>query len=444
MSPSLDRALPLSVEHHPELFKTISEGILGDETEALELKSEWDLSDKKKMGAIARIILGFANRDPAVAGKYFGGEAYLVLGIDTDRAEGVVKADAARVSMQIQSYLGTRGPQIVLDYGRFTEVDVAVITMLPVPRAAHIYALEKEFPHYSGSKEGLWRNGTIFVRSGTSTEVATAEDIRRLERRLIGGLQKLRPQVDIGWNRNSRVFWLDGSDAEEWLEEHRNHLISRQEPEPPTPSGQFDFAHLMLTSLTPGKQTLSNYKRDLNKYIEQCRAAIPVWMCHVWHSTPGGQSDLKITNITDEAMLSVRLTLQISADVKVVTDDPQPNWPKQPLAVGRDKPSGLYSSLTHPGFKPGWVHHPLRPSVERMPGLVKVVFDLGDIATEETVITWPISLLSRASEVSGTIPVTWAITANNRRGTDKGTLSMAPTERVAVKNVLSETVPQKG
>lgn len=443
MSHSLDRTLPLSVQDHPKLFRVISEGILGDETDAIELKSEWDLSDKKKIGAIARLILGFANRDPAVAGKYFGG-AYLVLGIDTHRAEGVKKADGATVSMQIQSYLGTRGPQIVLDYGRFNEIDIAVITMLPVPRAAHIYALEKEFTYFSGSKEGLWRNGTIFVRSGTSTEVATAEDIRRLERRLIGGLQKLRPQVDIEWNRSSMLFWLDGSDAEEWLEEHRNYLFSQQEPEPPAPSGPFDFGQNMLMSLTPGKQTLSDYKRDLNKYIEQCRAAIPVWLCHVWHSTREGQSDLRITNATDEAMLSVRLTLQISADVKVVTDDPDPDWPKQPLPVGRDKPSGLYSSLTHPGFKPGWVHSPLRPTVERTSGSVKVVFDLGDIAAEESVTTWPISLLSRASELPGTVLATWSITANNRRGTDKGILSMVRTERVSVKNVLSKTVPQKG
>lgn len=117
MSHSLDRTLPLSVQDHLELFQAISEGILGDETDAIELKSDWDLSDKKKIGAIARLILGFANRDPAVAGKYFGGEAYLVLGIDSHRAEGVKKADGATVSMQIQSYLGTFGQvrTIVLD-----------------------------------------------------------------------------------------------------------------------------------------------------------------------------------------------------------------------------------------------------------------------------------------------------------------------------------------
>ena len=67
MNHSLNRTLPLSPQDHPELFKAISEGILGDETDAMELKSEWDLSDKKKVGALARLILGFANRDPAVA-----------------------------------------------------------------------------------------------------------------------------------------------------------------------------------------------------------------------------------------------------------------------------------------------------------------------------------------------------------------------------------------
>lgn len=259
MNHSLNRTLPLSPQDHPELFKAISEGILGDETDAMELKSEWDLSDKKKVGALARLILGFANRDPAVAAKYFGGEAYLVLGIDTNRAEGVVKADSASVTIQIQSYLGTRGPQIVLDYDRFNEVDVAVITMFAVPRAAHIYALEKEFTDYSGPKERLWRNGTIFVRSGTSTEVATAEDIRRLERRLVGGLQKLRPEVDIEWNHRSPIFWLDASEIEEWLEEHRRYLFAQQEPEPSGPSGPFDFGQSMLMSLTPRKQTIREY-----------------------------------------------------------------------------------------------------------------------------------------------------------------------------------------
>lgn len=436
--------MPLSVQDHPQLFKAISEGILGDETDAMELKSEWDLSDKKKVGALARLILGFANRDPAVAARYFGGEAYLVLGIDTNRAEGVVKADGAAVSMQIQSYLGTRGPQIVLDYDRFGEVDVAVITMLAVPRAAHIYALEKEFTDYSGPKERLWRNGTIFVRSGTSTEVATAEDIRRLERRLIGGLKKLKPEVNIEWNHRSPIFWLDASNTEEWLDEHRKYLFAQQEPEAPTRSGPFDFGQDMLMSLTPGKQTLSEYKRDLNKYIEHCRTTIPSWLSHIWHSTRGSQSTLRITNTTDEAMLSARLTLHISTDVGVVTDDPQPGWPRQPLPVGREKSSFMHSTLAQNlAFRPGMMRNPQRPTVERMPGSVKVLFDLGDIATEESVLTWPISLLSRADGLAGTIPVTWTITANNRRGTDKGTLSLVPTERVATKNVLSKTVPRK-
>lgn len=443
MRHSLNRSLPLSTEDHAELFKAIYDGALGDETDAMELKSEWDLSDKKKTGILARLILGFANRDPAVAAKYFGSEAYLVLGVDSGRAEGVTKADNATIAMQIQSYTGTRGPQFVLDYGRFNNLDVAVITILAAPRAAHIYALEKEFTDNSGPKERLWRNGTIFVRSGTSTEVATAEDIRRLERRLIGGLQKLTPQVDLEWQKDLHLFWYDASSTEEWLESHREHLFSQQEKDGTSVPGPFDFSRQMMPIFeTLGRQTPGRYKKDLNDYIAECRDLLPEWIQHLVYSSSKFPNVMRMTNTTDEAMLAVRLTLLLPAGVDVVVEDPYTKWPDPPVPVGENlPPTSLVKHLEGYEIPLARTAYPQRPTVDADGHMMKVTFDVGDIAAEDSVLTWPIAVLTANAGLESPIALTWTVTANNRRGTDKGSLSIPrPEKQIPMTTVLTKTV----
>ncbi|WP_454810665.1 hypothetical protein [Paenarthrobacter nitroguajacolicus] len=410
----------------------------------MELKSEWDLTDKKKTGNLARLILGFANRDPAVAAKYLGGEAYLVLGVDSGRAEGLTKADSATITMQIQPYTGTRGPQFVLDYGRFNNLDVAVITILAAPRAAHIYALEKEFTDNGGNKERLWRNGTIFVRSGTSTEVATAEDIRRLERRLIAGLQKLTPQVHLEWQNDPRLFWHDESSIEEWLESHREHLLSLQDMDESASRGPFDFSGAMMSAFESlGKQTPGRYKKDLNEYIGRCRSLVDEWTQHVVYSRPGFHNVMRMTNTTDEAVLAVRLTLQLPAGMDVVVDDPFTKWPELPVQVGKNlPPTSLFMHLEGYEIPLARPTTPRRPSVDIDDDMVKVTFDIGDIAAEDSVVTWPVAVLSSDPELETQIEISWSVTANNRRGTDRGTLSISRPERQSLMTtVLSRTVP---
>lgn len=393
---------------------------------------------------LARLILGFANRDPAVAAKYFGGEAYLVLGVDSGRAEGVSKVDNATIAMQIQSYTGTRGPQFVLDYGRFNNVDVAVITILAAPRAAHIYALEKEFSDNSGPKERLWRNGTIFVRSGTSTEVATAEDIRRLERRLIGGLQKLTPQVDLEWQKDPHLFWYDEASTEGWLESHREHLFSQQEKDGTAAPGPFDFSRQIMPIFESlGKQTTGRYKKDLNDYIAECKDLVHEWTQHLVYSSSKFLNVMRMTNTTDEAMLAVRLTLQLPAGVEVVVDEPYTKWPDAPVPVGENlPPTSLFKHLDGYEISLARTANPQRPTVDADGDMVKVTFDVGDIAAEDSVPTWPIAVLSSDTELDTSIPIRWTVTANNRRGTDKGTLSISrPEKQALMSTVLSRTVP---
>lgn len=75
------------------------------ETDYLEWKTGVELS--VWAAPISRHILGFANREPQRAGRYFAGFAYFVLGAGPDGdLTGVTWADSADLSNWIDRYVG--------------------------------------------------------------------------------------------------------------------------------------------------------------------------------------------------------------------------------------------------------------------------------------------------------------------------------------------------
>jgi hypothetical protein len=80
MSPSFDTSEPLAT---PQRLTELAEAIVGaavSETHWLDWKSSLDFSAPAGPYAVARTIIAFANRDPVVAARVCGGEAYLVVG----------------------------------------------------------------------------------------------------------------------------------------------------------------------------------------------------------------------------------------------------------------------------------------------------------------------------------------------------------------------------
>jgi hypothetical protein len=153
------------------------------ETHYLEWKGPLTLVGKDAAGraAVAKAVLGFANRDPAEASRAFGGCAYLLAGVSPGDLCGVEVVDAAKLEAQVATYagrtIGWRADDVAMK-----ERSVLVVTVEPPQWGDPIHPVRKTF-NSSDTRGPVLQEGTAFVRHQASTERATAADLDMLSRR---------------------------------------------------------------------------------------------------------------------------------------------------------------------------------------------------------------------------------------------------------------------
>lgn len=156
-----------------------------EEHEALEWKSGYeDVTDKAPSFAIAKAILGFANRDVRTSKSNFGGEAYLIVGAEPGEIRGQKVPDSAELVQAIGRYTGPTAPAWRARQVQVREQNVLIITVAPPSDGDRIALLRKSFESEKGS---FVNAGTVFVRKAGKTERATREDMDALQDRLLAG-----------------------------------------------------------------------------------------------------------------------------------------------------------------------------------------------------------------------------------------------------------------
>jgi len=166
-----------------------------DEADWIEWKSTLDMSTKDGAFAVARVVLGLANRLPDRASITCGGLGYVVVGAEPGRVSGVVSTDPASLDQLIEPYLGAmEGPRWSPVYLPVMNATVLVVTV-EAPRAGdRIFPLRREF---AGA-----RGGTVFVRKNGRTIPADSGDLDALQDRLIAaGSAAEIAGIDIGRRR---------------------------------------------------------------------------------------------------------------------------------------------------------------------------------------------------------------------------------------------------
>jgi len=91
------------------------------ETDALEWKRELDLTTKAGLATIAKAVLGFSNRDAAMAARVFEGCAYFLAGVSPKRLDGVSYVDGAKVEAGVRVYTGAEPQWRALTTSSLTE-----------------------------------------------------------------------------------------------------------------------------------------------------------------------------------------------------------------------------------------------------------------------------------------------------------------------------------
>ncbi|PPF32645.1 hypothetical protein C5E05_19260 [Pseudoclavibacter sp. AY1H1] len=157
----------------------------GDESRSIEWKSGYaNILSADASFAIARAILGLANRPVDVAASAFEGVGYVVVGAEPGTLLGQVVPDSAEVLNALRRYTGHGSP---LWDQRLVDVEgteVLVITVEPPRVGDRIALLQKGFQPAKGP---LIAEGTIFVRQPGATERGSRSEIEMLQDRLLAG-----------------------------------------------------------------------------------------------------------------------------------------------------------------------------------------------------------------------------------------------------------------
>lgn len=174
-----------------QLVQWVYETAEAQETESLEWKRGYDLAKRTGAAQTAKHLIGFANRDPAAAQRKHRGHAYLLLGVEPELAPGVKRWDSADIQRWLEPFLE---PELRYDthFVRCHEADILLFDV-DAPKAGDpIFALQRPGADEGGSSLS---EGAVFVRRRGMTERASANELKRLQQRLVA-----RQETDLAFH----------------------------------------------------------------------------------------------------------------------------------------------------------------------------------------------------------------------------------------------------
>lgn len=317
-----------------------------DEDEYIEWKRTHDLSSTPGAFAVARAILGFANRDPAIAARKFEGCAYLIVGAEPRAVEGVTPVDPAVLSAKIDPYVGgVNGPAWDAHFIESNGVTVLVVAVEP-PRAGD--------PGWPLLKEYTSTAGTLFVRRKGSTSPANPDEVRMLFRRAVtqtpdpfdlacylepdGPLRRLNiagylEQVRAQAEDTAAGMRLEAAD----FAAARHVPIGRATDDrfasdPELLASVFKSVSLLgvfgQDEAIPDDRTIEDFDQEVGQYVAaQVEWARAAWPAAAWSILEDVR--LKVVNLTDTYLKNVRVQVRFDDD-RIIPLDAEPEAPDQP------------------------------------------------------------------------------------------------------------------
>ena len=229
----MDGPAPLSPARLPELLDAVYAAQPEDECDWLEWKSDLDLDSRHGQFVLARCILGFANRDPKTTTHPFGGTAYIVVGAEPGRIQGVTPIDLADLQPRLAHYLGTPTPFWRHHYVHPIENPdrVVLVIEVPGPRAGDIaYPLARD--GLAGPGKATVPGGTLFIRRGSRTERANHAEVHMLIARAAQTqavkLSDLGLRLDVLTDHTPTALNLDDPAIDGWIDRRSLALADPQ------------------------------------------------------------------------------------------------------------------------------------------------------------------------------------------------------------------------
>jgi hypothetical protein len=422
----------------------------------VEWKSEGDAADKKWRAELAKQVLGMANRDPDAAVAWFGGCAYVLLGVAPGELNGTRVHDSADIERWLAPYVGRTpdGPEWISTYVEVEGKHVLVLTVEPPTPGNPIWSCHKEFladPKAPGDgPRVVLREGGVYVRHKASTEEANSADLAMLQRRLLGSRRRIGG-ISVLLTSDSRAVPADVNPetVAGWAERERKAL-EPPPPPPPKPKAEprtIDFDELransslrstaeMLASIQesaaaalqaasfgyePDKRTRKDYDKEVETYMGKATKAMPSFVLRRMFDREMGKVTFLVRNDTDDPIRRLQIQVHISADgVRAFDygDLPEPELPKRPVILGKGGRSrfaeinaSLLSSLRVPDY--GYLSRNIVPSVGRgvridNSGSVTLIFDPVDLLPHETVALAEVQLFTSLYHAGTALAADWS------------------------------------
>lgn len=462
----IDASRALRTHHsHVELVKAIVAAPEStQETYAVEWKTEVDLADRGWRARLAKGVLGFANRDPALVTRWFEGCAYLVVGACPGRLVGTTVVDAAKVEAALAPYVG-KGPDGPDWSSSYVDVDgksVLILTVEPPRLGSRIWTLQKE---YAPTKGEALRAADIFVRHQASTERASQSDIDMLTRRAasggtqLGGLTVLLPAkaaaVPIDIRDETVAAWLDSE---------REALKLPPEP-PPEPKRVIQVpsdpaARKLLTredilksadfGTSIGKmmrmrepRSREKYQAELDAYLTKAGERLPGVLLRSAVRRELGRIALTVRNDTLDNYHAVEVELYIDvAGVLAFFDSGDiggRTLPGRPVEWGKGGGSA-FDAIT--SFRMPYVPRPIMPNVSIPRGRIdnshssRITLHPADVRPKRTADLDEFYLLVHPEHAGTTLTATWTATATDASGSMEGTFNIPVAARVPTTDEL--------
>lgn len=457
--------MPLGALGWTRLLEAIEAAEPGDENEWVEFKAANNPTSTEGRAAIAKAIVAFANRDPQRAARWFGGHAFIVVGLHPGSLVGVEPVDPAHVHDAVQPFLCDPAPYwepLPLAYKGKT---VLIITIAPPRVGDPIACIAKS--------SGPIQDGNIYVRRPGKSEPARAADVRRLSERLGAA----RSTVDIAVQTDGDVSiptadyvddWVD-----HWITAERERLLGPLRP-PPAPDGQSQWRHvgafpdssrlvadaLKLSAANSAlmrglrkehaeSRSEQEYRDEVETYLQRCRDRLPGALPRVLAR--------RATEVTFEVLNNTernyeRLQVRLHAEGDVYGFDHRDRFTGWSSIVGKaPRPWGPYIEDLLPALNRLHTAMPAIPSRNYTPRVGPEIVNGGS-----TDITFPaIDLRPRDAESLGTVLMvggpevgtgvtcSWFATATNVDGRAQGTFTLpVDPERVDISPSLAHEPPR--
>ena len=468
---------PMRPEEYEGLVRAVLAARSGDESVWVEWKSGMDLGSAEGKATVVRCLVGLANRQPDVAGRFCEGRGYLVVGAAPGELTGVDEADPADLSNWWRPYLGDEGPRWS-PHWVLVDDHIVLIVEVAAPRTGDpVHSIRKEGGG-TGKGAGI-RDGDIFIRHPGQTEKVTSRELDALIKRATTGQRLSGLRVSLGEPEAVPVvdMPLDAA-VSRWIDEQRqkrlHSLREHQRPHPaprPTrnsrsgnsgPAGlrtrdvqelerrqgagetltddelaSLEEAHALIANTmsqiaqnfmpnintVPEARSADEYEAQIEQYLQECRIRLP----GVLRALAAKQHPVcrfALHNDTETNFPAVEVVLHVPGDIEAVApDDSVPDLPAPPTPYGPKTKdpfnigSALMPSLLRPPNVPAlWIGQQVR--IENS-GSVTLHFDPVNLRPRKTVMLPDLVLLPQAN-ASDSITATWQATSTGLDGVARG------------------------